>query len=134
MTLTRPIKHVMNHTNKKNNAIVTVAWIAAVVLLPACSTVSVDKQTSAETIAASAATLSLAMSSSSDTSSALLSAGLNKQACMHNFYLCLTRMTDSILIQHYRPALATFAELHYAKSSRACQFYRLPRKSCPATD
>ncbi|MGO2232230.1 esterase/lipase family protein [Psychrobacter sp.] len=96
------------------------------VLLPACSTVSVDKQTSAQTIAAQRSNIVTSNELSSDTSSALLSAGLNKQACMQNFDLCLTRMTDSILNQHYRPALATFAELHYAKarelaSSTDCQ-------------
>ncbi|QOD13986.1 alpha/beta hydrolase [Psychrobacter sp. 28M-43] len=90
--------------------------LAAAVLLPACSTVTVDKQASAKTISAQRGNIVTDNALSSDTASALLSAGLNEQACMQQFDLCLTQLSDSMLNRHYRPALAIFAELHYAKA------------------
>ncbi|WP_420230321.1 esterase/lipase family protein [Psychrobacter sp. ER1] len=90
--------------------------LAAAVLLPACSTVTVDKQASAKTISAQRGNIVTDNALSSDTASALLSAGLNEQACMQQFDLCLTQLSDSMLNKHYRPALAIFAELHYAKA------------------
>ncbi|WP_261868737.1 triacylglycerol lipase [Psychrobacter sp. JCM 18901] len=90
--------------------------LAAAVLLPACSTVTVDKQASAKTISAQRGNIVTDNALSSDTTSALLSAGLNEQACMQQFDLCLTQLSDSMLNRHYRPALAIFAELHYAKA------------------
>ncbi|WP_290177098.1 alpha/beta hydrolase [Psychrobacter sp. APC 3279] len=104
------------HANKKSLSIGSVALLAAVTLLPACSTVSVNKQASAKTITAQRGNIVTDKNLSSDTASALLSAGLNEQACMQHFDLCLTQLTDSMLNEHYRPALATFAELHYAKA------------------
>lgn len=116
MTLASPIKHIVMHANKKSLSIGSVALLAAVTLLPACSTVSVNKQASAKTITAQRGNIVTDKNLSSDTASALLSAGLNEQACMQHFDLCLTQLTDSMLNEHYRPALATFAELHYAKA------------------
>ena len=85
------------HTNKQPLTITSVALIAIVALLPACSTVSVNKQTSAKTITAQRGNIVTGKNLSSDTASALLSAGLNEQACMQQFDLCLTQLTDSIL-------------------------------------
>ncbi|MGP5119419.1 esterase/lipase family protein [Psychrobacter alimentarius] len=116
MTFVRSIKNMVAHTNKQPLPITSVALIAVVALLPACSTVSVNKQTSAKTITAQRGNIVTGKNLSSDTASALLSAGLNEQACMQQFDLCLTQLTDSILNQHYRSALAIFAELHYAKA------------------
>ncbi|MCG3879511.1 alpha/beta hydrolase [Psychrobacter sp. Ps6] len=96
--------------------IASVALLTAAMLLPACSVVSVEKQASAKTISAQRGNIVTDNQLSSDTASALLSAGLNEQACMQQFDLCLTQLTDSILNKHYRPALAIFAELHYAKA------------------
>ena len=97
----------------------------AISVLPACSTVSVNKQASAKTISAQRGNIITDNKLSSDTASFLLSAGLNEQACMQQFELCLTQLADSMLNRHYRPALAAFAELHYAKarqlaSSKSC--------------
>ncbi|MCG3841481.1 alpha/beta hydrolase [Psychrobacter sp. Ps1] len=96
--------------------ITSLMLLAAAVLLPACSTVTVDKQASAKTISAQRGNIVTDNALSSDTASALLSAGLNEQACMQQFDLCLTQLSDSMLNRHYRPALAIFAELHYAKA------------------
>ncbi|PKH80063.1 alpha/beta hydrolase [Psychrobacter sp. 4Bb] len=96
--------------------ITSLMLLAATVLLPACSTVTVDKQASAKTISAQRGNIVTDNALSSDTASALLSAGLNEQACMQQFDLCLTQLSDSMLNRHYRPALAIFAELHYAKA------------------
>lgn len=116
MTFVRSIKNMVAHTSKQPITLTSVALIAVITLLPACSTVSVNKQTSAKTITAQRGNIVTGKNLSSDTASALLSAGLNEQACMQQFDLCLTQLTDSILNQHYRSALAVFAELHYAKA------------------
>ncbi len=116
MTFAGFSKQTIMHTNKKTLPITSFMLLAAAVLLPACSTVTVDKQASAKTISAQRGNIVTDNALSSDTASALLSAGLNEQACMQQFDLCLTQLSDSMLNRHYRPALAIFAELHYAKA------------------
>lgn len=116
MTIARSIKNMVTHADNLRLPITSAALIASVALLPACSTVSVNKQASAKTITMQRGNIVTGKDLSSDTASALLSAGLNEQACMQQFDLCLTQFTDSILNKHYRPSLATFAELHYAKA------------------
>ncbi|MEZ7501065.1 alpha/beta hydrolase [Psychrobacter sp. Arc29] len=116
MTSASPSKNTVTQANKKMRPIASVALLTAAMLLPACSVVSVEKQASAKTISAQRGNIVTDNQLSSDTASALLSAGLNEQACMQQFDLCLTQLTDSILNKHYRPALAIFAELHYAKA------------------
>ncbi len=116
MTFAGFSKQTVMHTNKKTLPITSLMLLAATVLLPACSTVTVDKQASAKTISAQRGNIVTDNTLSSDTASALLSAGLNEQACMQQFDLCLTQLSDSMLNRHYRPALAIFAELHYAKA------------------
>ncbi|MFK4001107.1 esterase/lipase family protein [Psychrobacter namhaensis] len=116
MTFASSIKRVVTPTHQKTPSILLVALIVATALLTACSTVSVNKQASAKTISAQRGNIVTENKLSSDTASALLSAGLNEQACMQQFDLCLTQLTDSMLNKHYRPALAIFAELHYAKA------------------
>ena len=116
MTFAGFSKQTVMHTNKKTLPIASLMLLAAAVLLPACSTVTVDKQASAKTISAQRGNIVTDNALSSDTASALLSAGLNEQACMQQFDLCLTQLSDSMLNRHYRPALAIFAELHYAKA------------------
>ncbi|WP_394212548.1 esterase/lipase family protein [Psychrobacter piscatorii] len=116
MTSASPSKNTVMQANKKMLPIASVALLTAAMLLSACSVVSVEKQASAKTISAQRGNIVTDNQLSSDTASALLSAGLNEQACMQQFDLCLTQLTDSILNKHYRPALAIFAELHYAKA------------------
>ncbi|WP_296194815.1 MULTISPECIES: esterase/lipase family protein [unclassified Psychrobacter] len=117
MIFADPANGIPSPENKNNNKPLTLlAVVAAMSLLPACSTVSVNKQASAKTIAAQRGNIVTDNKLSSDTASVLLSAGLNEQACMQQFNLCLTQLTDSMLNEHYRPALAVFAELHYAKA------------------
>ncbi|MGP9687854.1 esterase/lipase family protein [Psychrobacter sp. AOP22-C1-C5] len=116
MNFARSIKNMVAHANKSTLPITSVALMAVVTLLPACSTVTVNKQASAKTITAQRGNIVTGKNLSSDTASALLSAGLNEQACMQQFDLCMTQLTDSILNKHYRPALAIFSELHYAKA------------------
>src|SRR5699024_11727637 len=105
-------KYKYKHKNKTPFALLAV--VAAMAILPACSTVSVNKQPSAKTIAAQRGNIVTDNKLSSDTASVLLSAGLNEQACMQQFNLCLTQLTDRILNVHYLPAFAVIAELHYA--------------------
>ncbi|WP_243453047.1 esterase/lipase family protein [Psychrobacter coccoides] len=115
------------YMKKKSTSIAAAAILTAVtLLLPACSTVSVKTQSQAKTIAAERGNIVTENQLSSTTVSTLLSAGLDEQACMQNFDLCLTQLTDSMLNKHYRSALAIFAELHYAKArqladSQDCQ-------------
>ncbi|WP_186474822.1 esterase/lipase family protein [Psychrobacter sp. KCTC 72983] len=116
MTSASPSKNTVTQANKKMRPIASVVLLTAAMLLPACSVVSVEKQASAKTISAQRGNIVTDNQLSSDTASALLSAGLDEQACMQQFDLCLTQLTDSILNKHYRPALAIFAELHYAKA------------------
>ncbi|WP_227670765.1 esterase/lipase family protein [Psychrobacter proteolyticus] len=116
MTFAGFSKQTVMHMNKKTLPITSFMLLAATVLLPACSTVTVDKQASAKTISAQRGNIVTDNALSSDTASALLSAGLNEQACMQQFDLCLTQLSDSMLNRNYRPALAIFAELHYAKA------------------
>ena len=77
MTFASPIKNMVTHAKKPPFSITSVALIAAVALLPACSTVSVNKQASAKTITAQRGNIVTTNKLSSDTASALLSAGLN---------------------------------------------------------
>ncbi|SNT69426.1 esterase/lipase family protein [Psychrobacter sp. LV10R520-6] len=117
MTSARLVTTSAAHAHKKPTFIAAlIALVVAIVLLPACSTVSVDKQASAKTISAQRGNIVTDNKLSSDTASTLLSAGLNEQACMQYFDLCLEQLTDSMLNEHYRPALAIFSELHYAKA------------------
>ena len=90
--------------------------ITSLALLPACSTVSVNKQTSAKTITDQRGNIATSNKLSTNTSSTLLSAGLNQQACLQSFDLCLGQLADSMLNEHYRASMAIFAELHYAKA------------------
>lgn len=126
MTFARSVSNPVTHATNNIKPAILLGLIATVTLLPACSTVSVEKQASAKTISAQRGNIVTNDKLSSDTSSALLSAGLNEQACFQQFDLCLTQLTDSMLNEHYRPALAIFAELHYAKArqladSKDCQ-------------
>ena len=126
MTFARSVSTPVTPATKKIKPTILLGLIATVALLPACSTVSVTKQASAKTISAQRGNIVTDDKLSSDTASALLSAGLNEQACFQQFDLCLTQLTDSMLNEHYRPALAIFAELHYAKArqladSKGCQ-------------
>ena len=90
--------------------------ITSFALLPACSTVSVNKQTSAKTITDQRGNIATSNKLSTNTSSTLLSAGLNQQACLQSFDICLEQLADSMLNEHYRAPMAIFAELHYAKA------------------
>ena len=98
------------------------AWclllMAATFILSGCSTVSVNKQASSKTISSQRGNIVTGNNLSSDTGSTLLSAGLNDEACLQNFDLCLEQLTDSMLNSHYRPSLAIFSELHYAKAKQ----------------
>lgn len=104
------------YKSKKPFARLALLSAMTILVLPACSTVSVNKQASAKTISAQRGNIVTDNKLSSDTASFLLSAGLNEQACMQQFELCLNQLSDSMLNRHYRPALAAFAELHYAKA------------------
>ena len=105
------------YIKKKPMAIAApIALAASIVLLPACSTVSVNKQTQAKTINTQRGSIVTENKLSTATSSTLLSAGLNDQACIQYFDQCLAQLTDSMLDEHYRSALAVYAELHYAKA------------------
>ncbi|MDN3453504.1 MULTISPECIES: alpha/beta hydrolase [unclassified Psychrobacter] len=116
MTFAGLSKQTVLHAHKRTLPITSAILLAAAASLTACSTVTVNKQATAKTISAQRGNIVTDNTLSSDTASALLSAGLNEQACMQQFDLCLTQLSDSILNRHYRPTLAIFAELHYAKA------------------
>ena len=119
MASVRRVTTMIAITSTKPNIIIAMLLIVAMALvLSACSTVSVNKQASSKTIAAQRGNIVTGNSLSSDTASTLLSAGLNEQACLQQFDLCLDQLTDSMLNKHYRSALAIFAELHYAKAKQ----------------
>ncbi len=90
--------------------------LVAVALLSACNTVSVSQLSPAKAISAQRGNIVSSNKLSSNTASSLLSAGLNEQACIQYFDLCLEQLNDSILDSTYRPRLAIYAELHYAKA------------------
>lgn len=114
MIFTNLVVSATVHMNRKS--VLSLVLFANIGLLSACSTVSVDKQTSAKTITEQRGNIATSNNLSTNTSSVLLSAGLNQQACLQSFDLCLDQLTDSMLNEHYRSALAIFAELHYAKA------------------
>ena len=119
MASVRRVTTMIAATSTKPNIIIAMLLIVAMALvLSACSTVSVNKQASSKTIAAQRGNIVTGNSLSSDTASTLLSAGLNEQACLQQFDLCLDQLTDRMLNTHYRSALAIFAELHYAKAKQ----------------
>ena len=119
MASVRRVTTMIAITSTKPNIIIAMLLIVAMALvLSACSTVSVNKQASSKTIAAQRGNIVTGNLLSSDTASTLLSAGLNEQACLQQFDLCLDQLTDSMLNKHYRSALAIFAELHYAKAKQ----------------
>ena len=94
----------------------SVALITAIIALPACNTISVSQQTQARAISAQRGNIVSDNKLSSKTVSTLLSAGLNDQACLQHFDVCLTQLGDSMLDDYHHPELAIFAELHYAKA------------------
>lgn len=116
MIFADPVNNALTATHQYKKPLAILALLSVITILPACSTVSVNRQASAKTISAQRGNIVTDNKLSSDTASLLLSAGLNEQACMQQFELCLTQLSDSMLNRHYRPALAAFAELHYAKS------------------
>ncbi len=87
-----------------------------VAVLSACNTVSVSQLSPAKAISEQRGNIVSSNKLSSNTASNLLAAGLNEQACIQYFDLCLEQLSDSILDSKYRPRLAVFAELHYAKA------------------
>ncbi|WP_227674566.1 esterase/lipase family protein [Psychrobacter jeotgali] len=101
---------------RRKLTILNLALIVGVILLPACSTVSVSQLSPEKAISLQRGNLVSSNKLSSNTASSLLSAGLNQQACMQHFDLCLEQLSDSILDSKYRPRLAAFAELHYGKA------------------
>lgn len=107
--------------NLCNSAARKLTLVTLALLLSACNTISVSKQTPARAISAQRGNIVSDNKLSSATAGALLSAGLNEQACLQHFDLCLTQLTDSMLNEHYRPELAIFAELHYAKARKLAE-------------
>lgn len=116
MIFADPVNNALTVTYKNKKPLAILALLSAIAILPACSTVSVNRQASAKTISAQRGNIVTDNKLSTDTASLLLSAGLNEQACMQQFELCLTQLADSMFNRHYRPALAAFSELHYAKA------------------
>ncbi|MDO5768193.1 MAG: alpha/beta hydrolase [Psychrobacter sp.] len=95
-----------------------VLMAAFAVTLSACSGVVVNKQSAAKTLVASRGNIVTDDRLSTATTSALLSAGLDQEACMRYFDNCLMQLSDSLFNEHRRRALAIFAELHYTKALR----------------
>ncbi|WP_367106130.1 esterase/lipase family protein [uncultured Psychrobacter sp.] len=96
-------------------ALITISTVT-ISSLSACNTVSVSQLSPAKAISNQRGNIVSSNELSNNTASNLLSAGLNEKACMQYFELCLEQLSDSILDGKYRPRLAVFAELHYAKA------------------
>lgn len=107
--------------NLHKRVFLAVAIMATTLFVSACSTVSVSQQTQSKVINSQRGNIVSDDVLSSNTASTLLSAGLNEQACLQYFDLCLGQLTDSLLDDKYRPELAIFAELHYAKARQLAQ-------------
>lgn len=114
------ISSVASNKSQPKSAIKTaLVWFVIMtpaLLLSACNTISVSQQTQARAISEQRGNIVSDNKLSSATKGALLSAGLNEAACLQHFDLCLIQLTDSMLNEHYRPALAIFSELHYARA------------------
>ena len=121
MTSAGPVKAAATPNHKKLLAFNIIALATTMLILPACSTVTVNKQASAKTISTQRGNIVTGNKLSTDTASTLLSAGLDEQACMQYFDLCLSQLTDSMLNPSYQPALAIFSELHYAKARQLAE-------------
>ncbi len=119
MTVARIAFAATVNTHKK--VILIIILIATTLFMSACSTVSVSQQTKSKVINSQRGNIVSDDELSSNTASTLLSAGLNEQACLQYFDLCLGQLTDSLLDNKYRPELAIFAELHYAKARQLGQ-------------
>ena len=119
MTVARIAFAATVNTHKK--VILIIILIATTLFMSACSTVSVSQQTKSKVINSQRGNIVSDDELSSNTASTLLSAGLNEQACLQYFDLCLGQLTDSLLDNKYRPELAIFAELHYAKARQLRQ-------------
>ncbi|MES1964365.1 alpha/beta hydrolase [Psychrobacter sp. AH5] len=102
--------------NIHKKAALTMVLIIAPLFISACNTVSVSQQSKAKVISSQRGNIVSDDKLSSNTAATLLSAGLNQQACFQYFDLCLDQLSDSLLDDKYRPELAIFAELHYAKA------------------
>jgi len=103
-------------TNAHKQALLGIAIIATTLVTSGCNTVSVSQQTKSKVISSQRGNIVSDDKLSSNTASTLLSAGLNEKACLQHFELCLGQLSDSLLDDNYRPELAIFAELHYAKA------------------
>lgn len=108
-------------TNVHKKTLLGLAIIATTLLTSACSTVSVSQQTKSKVISSQRGNIVSDDKLSSNTASTLLSAGLNEEACFQYFDLCLGQLSDSLLDDNYRPELAIFAELHYAKARQLAE-------------
>lgn len=114
MTAARPVLTTVSNPYKKS--LIISAFMASILVLPACSTIKVSQQTKSKAISAQRGNIVSDDKLSTDTASNLLSAGLNQQACLQYFDLCLSQLSDSMLDNNFRPELAIFAELNYAKA------------------
>ncbi|MGM8884936.1 esterase/lipase family protein [Psychrobacter sp. 1U2] len=108
-------------TNAHKKALLGITIIATTLLTSACNTVSVSQQTKSKVISSQRGNIVSDDKLSSNTASTLLSAGLNEKACLQYFDLCLGQLSDSLLDNNYRPELAIFAELHYAKARQLAE-------------
>lgn len=112
---------ITSKTNAHKPVLLGIAITAATLLTSACSTVSVSQQSKSKVISSQRGNIVSDNKLSSNTASTLLSAGLNEKACFQHFDLCLGQLSDSLLDDNYRPELAIFAELHYAKARQLAQ-------------
>lgn len=114
-SLLRNNQSTQNNMRLKPHALILLSMMT-VLSLSACSTVAVDKQSIAKTLVTQRGNIITDNKLSTTTSSALLSAGLNEEACMQHFDLCLDQLSDSLFNEDYRPALAVYSELYYTKA------------------
>jgi len=119
MTVTSNAIIAMTKAHKQ--ALLGIAIIATTLVASGCNTVSVSQQTKSKVISSQRGNIVSDDKLSSNTASTLLSAGLNEKACLQYFELCLGQLSDSLLDDNYRPELAIFAELHYAKARQLAQ-------------
>ncbi|WP_227430149.1 esterase/lipase family protein [Psychrobacter sp. I-STPA6b] len=90
--------------------------LTCVSILTSCSVVSVTEKTVKQTIDKQRSNIITDKQLSSQTNTTLLSLGIDDQACLSQFSLCVQQIQSSALSVNEREKLALLAELYYAKS------------------
>lgn len=104
-------------TQHNHKSLLALAIVIPTLLLSGCNTIKAEQQSKSRALSTQRGNIVSENKLSSNTASRLLSAGLNEEACLQNFEVCVEQLTASILDSSYKPELAVISELHYAKAT-----------------